>query len=214
MSNTLGILEVNLQELIKPDFPLNQMGEHGVTVSTAYGDIPYRTDPYKPVTVRVRNHINDVGSEQSDTDKMALFTSATVGSPWILNKEVGLVQKHNFGIVKTPARFAATVSGGNVVLGNRVEAGLKYDEDTVYTLLPTVDLTNTSILALNQLADVSITINEDSIKQNSVLTATIDSNTSLNVLKNQQVTLVPKSAVIPHLDVTTLIPLLAYKNYE
>ncbi len=66
MSNTLGITEVTLTELIATG---------GINTS--------RTDMLKPLVVRVTGHDDDVGAETDDPDKMALFCSRAQGHPWI-----------------------------------------------------------------------------------------------------------------------------------
>ncbi len=79
MSNFAGITELTLEQLADSTNDINQ---HGVD--------KLRKSVLQPIVAIATNHIYTVGTEWDDeetlTEKAAIFTSKTHGSPWILHR--------------------------------------------------------------------------------------------------------------------------------
>lgn len=72
MPNNLGLAEYTLAQISESTHAPNQLG-------VAAGNRPsWET----PMTVRITDHADNVGAEQDDPDKMAIFTSKAFGQPW------------------------------------------------------------------------------------------------------------------------------------
>lgn len=80
--NTLNIPEVTLADIVKRAASVNVIGE-------------VRVSAFDPLVVRLLGHEDDSGvAEESDPNKMALFTSRAVGHPWC--KDKGTIKRITF----------------------------------------------------------------------------------------------------------------------
>jgi len=223
--NTLGIVEVNRSMLQSADFELNQAGAGSgdyASVSGAQGatDTFYqRPDPWKAVTVRVTDSTYDDNTSTNDPDKMALFTSRCVGAPWVMNKEVGIVQKFskihgnkNLATIKNDYAAGSTDAWGVVDGGKGYVAGQTYYANQMLRVCAGERASSSDVfgsVTVGELLAVTVdTVDADG----QVLTFTPVSAGSLD--RNKDLVLVPLEGAICDADATTIVPSLDYATFE
>ena len=77
MANNLGITEVTLAQASEATHAVN-----------LYENRPHQNGVGGPLVIRITDHADNVGAEEDDPDKMAIFVSKAFGKPWV--KDYGL----------------------------------------------------------------------------------------------------------------------------
>lgn len=100
MANNLNIVEISLALLTDSGAPINKLTK----------DNGLRNQPDEVQVVRVLGHQDDVGAEEDDPNKMAIFKSRRHGAPWL--KEGNVLERITFAADGTnlPASCPANVS--------------------------------------------------------------------------------------------------------